>query len=158
MTLLDFFHKRIKKPSISEEPGNFSGPLLESPRFQSTQEGEQRTLSEAQKRVFSLAVLAILLSAAALMMVGLKRPLPLVSQMVMVDVNQLLRLKASALLAEKGFDTHDDKNSLRLAEQAREIRSLIEKYAADRGVIVVAKGSVFGKDIVDVTDDLSALL
>ena len=150
MTLVGFFRKTMREDSSFEDPNHSS--------FYPAQKEEPMKSSETQKRVFSLAVLAIVLSTGALIMAGLKRPLPLVSQVVMVDVNQLLRLKATALLSEKGFDPHDDKNSLRLAEQARVIRSLIEKYAADRGVIVVAKGAVFGKDIVDVTDDLSSLL
>ena len=150
MTLIGFFRKTMREGLSFEDPNHSS--------FYTVQKEEPMKSSETQKRVFYLAVLAILLSTGALMMAGLKRPLPLMSQVVIVDVNQLLRLKATVLLAEKRFDPHDDKNSLRLAEQAREIRSLIEKYAADRGIIVVAKGSVFGKDIVDVTDDLSALL
>ncbi len=107
--------------------------------------------------VFYLAVLAIVLSCAALFMVSKGSALP-GPNFVVVDMGQLLRQKAASLVTSKGLEGEDDKREMQLESYAKRIRAVIESYAAEHKVIVVAKGAVFGKELVEVTDVISRRL
>lgn len=116
------------------------------------------SVAQTQKRTFYLSVFAILMSCLTLVQVGLKPSDFLQQQIVTVDMNQLIRLKASSLMKEKDQEVSETMKHIHMDEQARNIRLHINTYAKANNVIVVAKGAVFGSTIKDVTDDIAATL
>jgi hypothetical protein len=114
--------------------------------------------TDTKAYVFYLSVLAIVLSCAALFMVS-KGSSFTSPNFVVVDMNQLLRQKAAALVhTNKELGSEDGKKEMQLESYAKHIRQVIENYASENKVIVVAKGAVFGKELVEVTDAISSRL
>jgi hypothetical protein len=66
-----------------------------------------------------------------------------------------LKLK---IVKKKTDATSETNTEIQLAEQAKRIRSVIEAYARDNNVIILMKGTVFGADVTEVTDEISMLL
>ena len=114
---------------------------------------------ETEQRTFYLSVLAFLFSCAAFAVSGVNQVSSrLHHQIVVVDMNQLLRQKAAAIVGQETETAADAKTALKRAEQARQIRAQIDAYAAKNHVIVATKGAVFGAHLKEVTDDIRALL
>jgi hypothetical protein len=113
---------------------------------------------QTQQRTFYLSLAALLFSCGAFALNGLKPIDSFQNNIVIVDLNQLLRQKASALIQSKSMEESDVKRDLQLAEQARQIRAQIENYAKSNNVTVLSKGAVFGSNIRDVTDELAAIV
>ncbi len=115
-------------------------------------------VQSSDQRIFYLAVVAILFSFAAVAFSGLNIKTSGHHAFVVVDINQLLRQKATEIVKKQTDATPETQNEIQLAEQARRIRSVIEAYARDNNVIVLIKGTVFGADVMEVTDEISTLL
>lgn len=119
---------------------------------------DSKKVTETEQRTFYLAVLALLFSFASFAVSGFKVSTSSTHQMVVVDMNQLLRQKAADIVKQQSEKTSDSTMELKLVEQARHVRTLIEEYAAKNNVIVAAKGAVFGSNLKDVTHEISAQL
>ena len=113
---------------------------------------------ESDQRIFYLAVVAILFSCAAFAFSGFNYTVSAHPQFVVVDINQLLRQKATEIVKKKTDATSETNTEIQLAEQAKRIRSVIEAYARDNNVIILMKGTAFGADVTEVTDEISMLL
>lgn len=112
---------------------------------------------ETEIHIFRLSVLAIFLSLSAVLFSFFKSHPSMPYQIVCVDMNQLLRQKASEIV-EKQSKMSSSENDMKVKEQAKAIRSCIDRYADQHNVIIVAKGYVFGSYVKDITDDVRALL
>jgi hypothetical protein len=120
---------------------------------------EIKTLhSDANKNIFYLSLIAILFSFAAFGIVGFKGSSSPQLQIVIVDMNKLLLQKAYALVHKGDSPLTEEKKAMEIQEHARKIKANIENYANANHVIVAVKGTLFGADVKEVTDDISALL
>ena len=115
-------------------------------------------VSKNDQRIFYLAVIAILFSFSAFAFSGFNYKSVHQSSFVVVDVNQLLRQKATEIVKNNTDKKSDAHNEIQVAEQAKRIRGVIEAYAREHNLIVLMKGTVFGTDVREVTDDIRALL
>jgi hypothetical protein len=111
--------------------------------------------SESDQRIFYLAVIAIVFSFAAFSFSGFNAKTPGHHAFVVVDINQLLRQKATDIVKNQTDKKAETQNEIQLAEHAKHIRSVIETYARDKNVIVLMKGTAFGVDVTEVTDEIS---
>lgn len=107
--------------------------------------------NDTEHRLFVLSVLAIVISGVALGFATFKTARP---AFVVVDMNQLLRKKAASIVETQ----QDPKEEVKILTEARRIREKIEQFAAENKVIVAAKGAVFGDNLREVTDEISAML
>lgn len=114
--------------------------------------------SESDQRIFYLAVIAIVFSFAAFSFSGFNAKTAGHHAFVVVDINQLLRQKATDIVKKQTDKKSEISMEIQMAEQARHIRSVIECYAHENNVIVLLKGSAFGTNMREVTDEISTRL
>jgi hypothetical protein len=107
--------------------------------------------TDTEHRIFVLSVLAIVVSAIALGFATFKTAKP---AFVVVDMNRLLRKKAASIVETQ----QDPKEEVKILKEARRIREKIDRFAVENKVVVVAKGAVFGGNLREVTDEISAML
>ncbi len=107
--------------------------------------------TDTEHRIFVLSVLAIVVSAIALGFATFKTAKP---AFVVVDMNQLLRKKAASIVETQ----QDPKEEVKILKEARRIREKIEQFAVENKVVVAVKGAVFGGNLREVTDEISAML
>ncbi len=132
--------------------------INKEPIERSSPDDDSKKGTETEQRIFYLAVCAFLFSAAAFAVSGVKVTASASHQIVEVDMNQLLRQKAADIVKQQSGQPSESETEFRIAEQARQIRALIDAYAVEHHVIVVSKGAVFGANLKDVTNEISALL
>ncbi len=76
-------------------------------------------------------------------------------QFVVVDMQALLHQQAQKLVLDPfKKDESEELKQLRLSALAQKIKEGIEKYAFEKGVVVLNKGSVMGGKLIDVTNQI----
>lgn len=114
--------------------------------------------AESDQRIFYLAIIAVVFSFAAFSFSGFNAKTVGHHAFVVVDINQLLRQKATEIVKKQTDKKAETTTEIQLADHARRIRSVIDAYARDKNVIVLMKGTAFGADVMEVTDEISTRL
>lgn len=112
---------------------------------------KEREPTETKDYMFYLSVLSLVLSCITLLMHS-KRPPSLKEHIVVVDMKDLLRQKATELVHAKGLEDESVKRGIHLERYAKRIREVIEAYAGEHQVMVISKGVIFCEELQEVTD------
>lgn len=80
------------------------------------------------------------------------------SEYVVIDMQTLLQKQAQKLVLDSSKkDENEELKQLRLSALGQKIKEGIEKYAFEKGVVVLNKGAVMGGKLPDITPEILEL-